>query len=71
MTQGAIPSTRDGLEREEQEILRMEAELKQRRTLVKRAREQLESMTPTHKLACVLHDRLCRWNHTDGCAWIL
>lgn len=26
-------------------------------------------MTVTQKLAVYLHQKLCRWNHTDGCGW--
>lgn len=25
--------------------------------------------TVTQKLAVYLHDKLCTWNHTDGCSW--
>jgi hypothetical protein len=64
-----LPSSPDALAHEEAELWRMEQQLVERRELVKRAREQMGALTPTHKLACVLHDRLCHWNHTDGCAW--
>lgn len=70
MTHGAIPGTLAGLAREEAELVKLEAELAQRRRLVTQARDEMNSLTPTHKLAIVLHDRLCRWNHTDGCSWM-
>lgn len=33
------------------------------------AKEVLDNSAPEHKLAIMLHDGLCRYNHTDGCAW--
>ncbi len=27
------------------------------------------SCSPSKQLATLLHKKLCRWNHTDGCAW--
>jgi hypothetical protein len=24
----------------------------------------------TEELAEIMHDKLCRWNHTDGCPWL-
>ena len=69
MTKGAIPGTLDGLFREEDELNRLEAELRERRELVRRARQEMDTLTPTHHLAILLHDRLCKWNHTDGCGW--
>ena len=26
-------------------------------------------LTVTQKLAVYMHDKLCIWNHTDGCSW--
>jgi len=31
--------------------------------------EELGDITPEHELATLLHEALCRWNHTDGCGW--
>lgn len=28
-----------------------------------------KAQTPDQQLATVLHDAMCRWNHTDGCSW--
>jgi hypothetical protein len=36
---------------------------------LKGQRQQVESMDPACYLATVLHERLCTWNHTDGCSW--
>lgn len=69
MTRGAIPGTLEGLFREEDELKRLEAEIRERRERVAEARRALNELTPTHLLAIQLHDRFCRWNHTDGCAW--
>jgi hypothetical protein len=69
MNNGPIPSSLDDLFREEDDLERLEADIKRRRELVRQAREQMESLSPTHHLAIFLHDRLCRWDHTEGCAW--
>lgn len=45
------------------EIDRLEAELKR----IQMEKKKLES--PLQELAILLHDKLCRWNHTDGCGW--
>lgn len=29
----------------------------------------IKAMTPEQQLALTLHNKLCRWNHTDGCGW--
>lgn len=70
MTHGAIPGTLAGLVREEAELEKLEAALAQRRERVKQARYEIDLMSPTHKLAIVLHDCVCKWNHTDGCSWL-
>ena len=28
-----------------------------------------DSKGPKYKLAELIHAKLCRWNHTDGCSW--
>ncbi len=28
-----------------------------------------EKLAPKYKLARMLHEKLCRYNHTDGCSW--
>ena len=28
-----------------------------------------KSLTDTGQLAIFLHNKLCNWNHTDGCSW--
>ena len=30
---------------------------------------KFESQDPTIKLAELIHAKMCRWNHTDGCGW--
>ena len=58
-------------------------QVKETRALIEKARAKLEEMskqlditenkhkelTSTQKLAIVLHNKLCKWNHTDGCGW--
>ena len=43
----------------------LQAELKRR----DEQRRILSAMNKDHRLAILLHDALCRWNHTDGCGW--
>lgn len=31
--------------------------------------KQFQELSPTTKLAHILHGALCRHNHTDGCSW--
>lgn len=50
------------LARKENEV----AELKKKLLLMK---EQESVMTPAHKMAIVLHKRLCHHDHTEGCDW--
>lgn len=64
-----VPSSVSGIFQEETELARLEAELKHRKELLKTAKRELDTSTPTHHLAIALHQRLCRWNHTDGCGW--
>lgn len=28
-----------------------------------------DSKGPKYKLAELIHAKICRWNHTDGCSW--
>lgn len=64
-----VPSSVDGILQEETELARLEADLKRRKELLKTAKRELDTSTPTHHLAIAMHQRLCRWNHTDGCGW--
>lgn len=36
---------------------------------LKETKERLQALTPAEDLAIFLHDKLCTWNHTDGCEW--
>jgi len=64
-----VPSTVSDIFREETELAEMERQLKQRQKLLAVAKRELDTSTPTHHLAIAMHERLCRWNHTDGCGW--
>ena len=44
--------------RRQEELTKLQAQL-----------EQLKSEPYEYQLARELHDKLCRWNHTDGCGW--
>lgn len=58
-------------------------QVKETRALIEKARAKLDEMseqldsaetkhnglTNTQKLAIMLHNKLCKWNHTDGCGW--
>lgn len=67
---GMIPDTLSGLMKAEQELALLETQIAQRREDLARAREQHEKTDPVYQLAITLHDKLCAWNHTDGCAWM-
>jgi hypothetical protein len=69
MISSSIPGSLDALFKEEDELKQLELDIKRRRALVAKARQTMENMSSTHQLAVLLHDRLCRWNHTDGCGW--
>lgn len=43
----------------------LEEELRKR----KEEENRLSALTPERRLAEKLHERLCHWNHTDGCGW--
>lgn len=45
------------------------AELQQKINKLKNEKEAFESLTPRQRLAELIHDKQCRWNHTDGCGW--
>jgi len=36
---------------------------------IKAEQERTKDFTPTERLADMLHETLCRHNHTDGCSW--
>lgn len=65
-----IPDTLTGLLKAEHELRDLEAQIVKRREELARAREQHESTAPVYQLAIALHDKMCRWNHTDGCGWM-
>lgn len=46
-------------------ISQLEADLNKARDELDRAQKQ----DPIYLLAEQLHDRLCKFNHTDGCSW--
>lgn len=37
--------------------------------LKKKMGEDCKTISEAGQLAIFLHDKLCIWNHTDGCAW--
>lgn len=43
--------------------------LKRQITELENQKRVLDELTPAQRLAISLHDILCTWNHTDGCAW--
>lgn len=36
---------------------------------IKAEQERTKDFSPTERLADMLHETLCRHNHTDGCGW--
>ena len=47
------------------EIEELEVKLK----LLKEEKKKFDLMQPNYQLAEILHEKLCHWNHTDGCGW--
>ena len=64
-----IPATLDELFKEEDALIEAGKQLQLRQSRVAAAKNILIESSKTHLLAIKLHDKLCRWNHTDGCAW--
>lgn len=64
-----IPSNLDELFKEEDALKQAEKEVQLRQERVKAAKKILMESSNTHLLAIKLHDKWCRWNHTDGCGW--
>lgn len=64
-----IPVDLAGFDTAERELAKTEQALAERKLKLAQARENLISLSPTHQLAISLHDKLCTWNHTDGCGW--
>ena len=56
-----------------QKINKLKSEITYKEQEIKRLEQQLEReklLNPKVKeIATLLHDMLCRWNHTDGCSW--
>lgn len=44
-------------------------ELKSQINVLELQKRKLEILPNTKKLAEIIHDKRCRWNHTDGCGW--
>lgn len=54
------------------EMKKLEAEIAEKQQKLEELKEQhrLEALqAPEFKLAILLHDMTCKWNHTDGCSW--
>lgn len=64
-----IPSTLDDIFKEEDALIEAGKQLQLRQSRVAAAKQIMMQSSKTHLLAIKLHDKLCRWNHTDGCAW--
>lgn len=64
-----VADTPSGLVAQRRELEEMEREIQRRRQEIEAAEEALDRTTPVHRLAIVLHDKFCRWNHTDGCGF--
>lgn len=53
------------MEQLKQEITEKQAQLER----LEQEQRQIESSGPEYVLAVELHEKLCHWNHTDGCGW--
>lgn len=49
----------------------LESEISEKQTEIAALQERiaLYESNPDFELAIMLHDKFCKWNHTDGCAW--
>lgn len=45
------------------------SDLTEKLELLKRQKEELESLPADKKIAILLHENFCNHNHTDGCSW--
>jgi hypothetical protein len=57
------------VERELAAAIKAQAELAAKVKELQAAKRILDESAPERKLAILLHDKTCKWNHTDGCAW--
>ena len=48
---------------------RIEALKAELEKLEEEKRKNQENLTPEQRFACILHENLCKTNHTDGCGW--
>lgn len=64
-----VPESLLGLSAEEAELAKLERTIQARKAQLEEARKELTANSPAKNLAILLHDKLCRWNHTDGCGW--
>lgn len=56
----------------EQEIKDLDvrrAELETRRAELVDEMKGLSKLAPEQQIAIMLHEKLCHWNHIDGCGW--
>jgi hypothetical protein len=44
-------------------------EAEQKLAKLKEERKSFEGLSEEQKLAELIHESQCRWNHTDGCSW--
>lgn len=49
----------------EEKIVKLKSEIES----LERQKADIKVLPFNKKLATVLHDKLCHWNHTDGCEW--
>jgi hypothetical protein len=53
----------------EQEIAASKAKLAELESAKKAMIRDRKTSSDTGQLAIFLHEKLCNWNHTDGCSW--
>lgn len=57
------------IERELAAAIKAQAELADKVKELQKVKKILDESAPEHKLAILIHDKTCTWNHTDGCGW--
>lgn len=49
----------------DQKIIELQNEIDK----LEKTKSELKNLTPEQQIAEYLHEKTCRWNHTDGCSW--
>lgn len=59
----------NSVEKELDKLLNEQKKLNQRIDDLKEQKRIIDQSAPENKLAIMLHDCMCTWDHTNGCGW--